>query len=179
MRATGIIRRIDELGRVVVPKEVRKTLKLHDGDLLEIYAKKEELVLKKYAPIFEMSKKIKDTADILAKLSGKECFITDTENIICSSNSNMEGNEIVPITDDLVRHIKINKYSNALLPYYNTIKVYERQEKKAVGQIIVPILLDGTVYGSVIIQNDKPFLQRCEEEKLATLTAKLIAEYIC
>ena len=56
MKATGIVRRIDDLGRVVVPKEIRRTLRIREGDPLEIFTDKEgEIILKKYSPIGELS----------------------------------------------------------------------------------------------------------------------------
>lgn len=61
MKATGIVRRIDELGRVVVPKEIRRTLRIHEGDPLEIFTDKEgEIVLKKYSPMGEVGSLVKD-----------------------------------------------------------------------------------------------------------------------
>ena len=54
MKATGIVRRIDELGRVVIPKEIRRTLRIREGDPLELFTDRDELMLKKYSPIGEM-----------------------------------------------------------------------------------------------------------------------------
>lgn len=64
MKATGIVRRIDDLGRIVIPKEIRRTLRLRDGDPLEIYTDRQgEVILKKYSPIGDMS-------DFAAEYSG-------------------------------------------------------------------------------------------------------------
>ena len=69
MRATGIVRRIDELGRVVIPKEIRRTLRIREGDPLEIYTDRDgEVILKKYSPIGEMSSFAKDTRNRFSAL---------------------------------------------------------------------------------------------------------------
>ena len=71
MKATGIVRRIDELGRVVIPKEIRSTLRLKSGDPLEIFTERDELMLKKYSPIASLEKFSEGTAKSLNDLSGR------------------------------------------------------------------------------------------------------------
>ena len=67
MKATGIVRRIDDLGRVVVPKEIRRTLRIREGDPLEIFTDREgEIILKKYSPLGELSVFAKQYAESLA-----------------------------------------------------------------------------------------------------------------
>ena len=71
MKATGIVRRIDDLGRVVVPKEIRRTLRIREGDPLEIFTDKEgEIILKKYSPIGELSVFAKQYAESLSQMLG-------------------------------------------------------------------------------------------------------------
>ena len=78
MRATGIVRRIDELGRVVIPKEIRRTLRIREGDPLEIYTDHDgEVVLKKYSPIGEIAAIAKDYTDSLFRSLGHICCISD------------------------------------------------------------------------------------------------------
>ena len=78
MRATGIVRRIDELGRVVIPKEIRRTLRIREGDPLEIYTDKDgEVILKKYSPIGEISNFAKDYTESLFRSLGHIACITD------------------------------------------------------------------------------------------------------
>lgn len=78
MKATGIVRRIDDLGRVVVPKEIRRTLKIREGDPIEIFTEKDgEIILRKYSQIGEMSEYAKQYADTLAHISGHIVIITD------------------------------------------------------------------------------------------------------
>ena len=83
MKATGIIRKIDDLGRIVIPKEIRKSLHIREGDPLEIYIEKDgEIVLRKYATMGDMLEIANQYADTLNKTSDFVAIITDTETII-------------------------------------------------------------------------------------------------
>ena len=86
MKATGVVRRIDDLGRVVIPKEIRKTLRIKEGDPLEIFTDKEgEIILKKYSPIGELSEFATEYAETLAKTTGHIACITDKDTVIAVS----------------------------------------------------------------------------------------------
>ena len=86
MRATGIVRRIDELGRVVIPKEIRRTLRIREGDPLEIYTDHDgEVVLKKYSPIGEIASVAKDYTDALLRTLGHVAIITDRDVVVSAS----------------------------------------------------------------------------------------------
>lgn len=83
MKATGIVRRIDDLGRVVVPKEIRRTLRIREGDPMEIFTNREgEIILKKYSPIGEIDSFAKQYAESLAQVSGYRIVITDRDQVI-------------------------------------------------------------------------------------------------
>ncbi|MBP3701579.1 MAG: stage V sporulation protein T [Lachnospiraceae bacterium] len=83
MKATGIVRRIDDLGRVVVPKEIRRTLRLREGTPLEIFTDREgEIILKKYSPMAELGAFAKQYADALAQATGLAVYITDRDQVI-------------------------------------------------------------------------------------------------
>ena len=83
MRATGIVRRIDELGRVVIPKEIRRTLRIREGDPLEIYTDRDgEVILKKYSPIGEMSSFAKDYTESLFRSLGHIACIVDRDQVV-------------------------------------------------------------------------------------------------
>ena len=86
MRATGIVRRIDDLGRVVIPKEIRKTLRIREGDPLEIFTAKDgEVILKKYSPIGELNEFSQEYAETLGETLGYGVIITDLDSIISVS----------------------------------------------------------------------------------------------
>lgn len=85
MKATGIIRRIDDLGRFVIPKEIRRTLRLSEGDPLEIYTSDhEQIILKKYSALLNLDESSLDLAKILSKSAGCPVLIADTDRIVAS-----------------------------------------------------------------------------------------------
>jgi AbrB family transcriptional regulator, stage V sporulation protein T len=83
MKATGIVRRIDDLGRVVIPKEIRRTLRIREGDPLEIFVDRDgEVILKKYSPIGELGDFAKEYAESLFESTGHTAIICDRDTII-------------------------------------------------------------------------------------------------
>ena len=86
MKATGIVRRIDDLGRVVIPKEIRRTLRIREGDPLEIYTATDgEVIFKKYSPVGELAEFASQYADVLAKISSMPTIITDRDHVIAAA----------------------------------------------------------------------------------------------
>ncbi len=86
MKATGIVRRIDDLGRVVIPKEIRRTMRIREGDPLEIYTNREgEVIFKKYSPIGELSSFAGEYAETLSKVCGLSVVITDRDAVIATA----------------------------------------------------------------------------------------------
>ena len=97
MRATGIVRRIDDLGRVVIPKEIRRTLRIRESEPLEIFTGKEgEIVLKKYSPISEMTGFAKQYMESLSQVSGRIAMVADRDQFIAVSGGmkSLLGKEI-------------------------------------------------------------------------------------
>ena len=88
MKATGIVRRIDDLGRVVIPKEIRRTMRIREGDPLEIFTDRDgEVIFKKYSPIGELGEFAVQYAETLSKTSGHSVCITDKESVIAVSGA--------------------------------------------------------------------------------------------
>ena len=86
MKATGIVRRIDDLGRVVIPKEIRRTLRLREGTPLEIFTDREgEIILKKYSPMMELNAFAGQYADAMAQSTGLMVCITDRDQVIAAA----------------------------------------------------------------------------------------------
>ena len=83
MKATGIVRRIDELGRIVIPKEIRRTMRIREGDPLEIFTDRDgEVIFKKYSPVGELSDFAAQLCDTLSKTSGFGAAVTDRDSVI-------------------------------------------------------------------------------------------------
>jgi len=83
MKATGIVRRIDDLGRVVIPKEIRRTMRIREGDPLEIYTSNDgEVIFRKYSAISEMGESATQVADIMFKLAGCPVVVFDRDHVV-------------------------------------------------------------------------------------------------
>ena len=86
MKATGIVRRIDDLGRVVIPKEIRRTLRIREGDPLEIFTDRDgEVICKKYSPMGDLGSFVGQLCDSLSKTAGSGCVITDRDSVIAAA----------------------------------------------------------------------------------------------
>ena len=106
MKATGIVRRIDDLGRVVIPKEIRRTLRIKEGTPLEIFTDREgQIILKKYSPIGELNTFAAEYAEALVQTTGLTACITDRDQVVaaCGSGSReLEGKEISSELDAII-----------------------------------------------------------------------------
>lgn len=124
MRATGIVRRIDDLGRVVIPKEIRKTLRIREGDPLEIFTAKDgEVILKKYSPIGELNEFSQEYAETLGETLGCGVIVTDLDSIIAVSKLPKKEYKEKSISNDLEQLIE-NRESkpfkdSKLVPLHN------------------------------------------------------------
>jgi AbrB family transcriptional regulator (stage V sporulation protein T) len=86
MKATGIVRRIDDLGRIVIPKEIRRTMRIREGDPLEIYTSNDgEVIFKKYSAISEMYENASQVADIISRLTSCPSIIFDRDHVVAVS----------------------------------------------------------------------------------------------
>ena len=154
MKATGVVRRIDDLGRIVIPKEIRKVLRIKEGDPIEIFTGREgEVILKKYSPIGELSEFASDYAETLAKTTGHIACITDKDSIIAVSGGSkkefLEQNiskELEQLMDDKEVYTS-NSNNDISIP----ITRNDNQERKFNSQVIYPIISQGDVIGSVIL----------------------------
>ena len=148
MKATGIVRRIDDLGRVVIPKEIRRTMRIREGDPLEIYTDREgEVIFKKYSPIGELQAFAAEYADTLQKTMGMAIFICDRDTVIAASGASKREY----IDRKLSRELEDIIEMRAL--YYNT----QQKESLTVSDggehyisCAMPILAEGDIIGAVI-----------------------------
>lgn len=153
MKATGVVRRIDDLGRVVIPKEIRKTLRIREGDPLEIFTDKEgEVILKKYSPIGELSEFASKYTETLAKTTGMACVITDKDTVVALSGAPKKEYIEKNISSELERLIEDRVYfftkekSDKSIP----ITIYDDNSKYN-SQIVYPIIADGDTVGSIAL----------------------------
>ena len=154
LKATGVVRRIDDLGRIVIPKEIRRTLHIKEGDPLEIFTDKEgEVILKKYSPIGELSEFATGYAETLSKTTGHIACITDKDTVIAVSGGSKKEfleKSLSPELEKVMENKEIytSKENNELsLP----ITQNDNNERRYNSQVIYPIISDGDVIGSVIL----------------------------
>ncbi len=177
MRATGIVRRIDELGRVVIPKEIRRTLRIKDGDPLEIFTDRDELMLKKYSPIATLERFSEGTTRSLNDLSGYLAVICDTDEVLYAAGEGRKEFAKKHISEELGRILRDRRSYVANLSEGDSIVPLTEDAAAAVtAQVIVPIVAGGDCLGAVSLVSMQAG-ERMEQGalKLCRLTADILA----
>lgn len=168
MKATGIVRRIDDLGRIVIPKEIRRTLRIRESDPLEIFTDREgEIILKKYSPIGEMSTFAKQYAESLAQVSGHTALIADRDQFIAVSGGckNLLGKAVGRELEDKINNRELVMASKSDRSF---ISISAEGSEEFAHEAIAPIICEGDVIGAVIlVEND-------EKGKLGEVEQKLV-----
>ena len=175
MKATGIVRRIDDLGRVVIPKEIRRTLRIREGDPLEIFTDREgEVILKKYSPIGELGDFAKEYVESLHQSLGHISCVTDKDFIVAVAGGTKKEFLDKSISSDLERIMEQKKTVVANRSedgkIYNIMSNEEDAEKYS-SQVIVPIIAEGDAIGSVILLSKEPNVNMGEMEMKISETA--------
>lgn len=173
MKATGIVRRIDELGRVVIPKEIRKTLRIREGDPLEIFTDRDgEVILKKYSPIGELSDFASQIAESVQRTVGHITCITDRDNVIAVFGGPKRDYLEKQLSEDLE---KIIADKSAVLLKQNEDRlisiVTDELDKNYSSQLITPIVAEGDPIGSIIMLSTDPGSKLGDAEKKVALSA--------
>lgn len=173
MKATGIVRRIDDLGRVVVPKEIRRTMRIREGDPLEIFTDREgEIILKKYSPIGELGLFAKQYADSLAQATGHVIAITDKDQFVAASGSMKRELLSKAITPELEHAIEERENILASKDDKNFVHIVVEDDTEYTYQVIWPIISEGDAIGSVILLTKDPKVKFGDvENKLASTAA--------
>ncbi|NLK73940.1 MAG: stage V sporulation protein T [Clostridiales bacterium] len=176
MKATGIVRRIDDLGRVVVPKEIRRTLRIREGDPLEIFTDREgEIILKKYSPIGELGHFAKQYADSLAQTTGYIVMITDKDQFIAIAGSAKKDLIARSISHELEEIINERENIVASSEDKRFIKIGNEDDSEYTNQAIYTIISEGDAIGSVILlTKDAKIKFGDTEAKLAATAASFL-----
>lgn len=179
MKATGIVRRIDDLGRVVIPKEIRRTLRIREGDPLEIFVDRDgEVILKKYSPIGELGDFAKEYADSLYEATGHIAVIADRDTVIAvagGSKKEFLNQSVGPLGETAMeerRTIIVNgpeiKSSGAAV---------DLAEGGLTAQVVSPITADGHPIGCVVICSKEANVTLGDvEAKLADTAASFLGK---
>lgn len=150
MKATGIVRRIDDLGRVVIPKEIRRTLRIREGDPLEIFVDRDgEVILKKYSPISELGDFAKEYADALFDSLGHSILICDRDTYIAVSGSSKKEYLNKSISDLLER--TMDQRNSVLEESKKEIQLVDGIDDDVSAYTIAPIVANGDPIGAVVL----------------------------
>lgn len=185
MKATGIVRRIDDLGRVVIPKEIRRTMRIKEGDPLEIYVDREgDVILKKYSPITALSDFSVEYAEALSNSLQTTVMIADRDEIIAVSGGSKKdllhrpiGSIVEKVMDDR-RTLLVNRVQDEADREF--LSLIDGEEKNEVASFcIAPIIPGGDVVGSVIIcTKDRSVTMGDVEQKLAETAAGFLGRQL-
>jgi AbrB family transcriptional regulator (stage V sporulation protein T) len=171
MKATGIVRRIDDLGRIVIPKEIRRTLRIRESDPLEIFTDREgEIILKKYSPIGEMTTFARQYAESLSQVSGHTALIADRDQFIAVSGGfkNFMNRSISKSLEDRITNrdsLIASKGDRGFISVCDDIVEDYAQEA------IAPIISEGDVIGAVILITGDTKVKMGEVEQKLILSA--------
>lgn len=178
MKATGIVRRIDDLGRVVIPKEIRRTMRLKDGDALEIYTDTDgEVIFKKYSPIGELSAFAQQYADALYRNCDLPTVITDNDHVIaCSGVPKRELLErrLTPACEELLA----NRHSFAQGRSGDTVALKPIEGSDRHAAVVYPILAAGDAVGTIIITSEGNTPASDTAIKLAQVAASFLGSHL-
>ena len=171
MKATGIVRRIDELGRVVIPKEIRRNFKIREGEPLEIFVDRNgEVILKKYSPIGELGDVVQEYADSLHEVMGHIACIADRDKVIAVAG--VAEKEFVNRSFSAAVELAMQARKSVLIDDTTQHEYYrhagEENASKFSTEVIAPIISEGEAIGAVIMGT------KTREAKLGDLELKLV-----
>ncbi len=172
MKATGIVRRIDDLGRVVIPKEIRRTMRIREGDPLEIFTNTGgEVIFKKYSPIGELSAFATQYAESLASATKLSVVICDRDHCIAAAGISKKETLERRITPDLEEIIENRKGAN----FTNSEKHLALEGVERYICTAVPIIISGDISGAVVLLANDTCKEPCETDfKLASVAAEFL-----
>lgn len=174
MKSTGIVRRVDELGRIVIPKEIRRTLRIRNGESLEIFIDKDVINLRKFSEIHDLSDISKEIVELINSVLKKTILITDRDKFVAGSGSLKKifiDKKISKTLETLIKDRRIILENNR-----HDIELLEN-ETSYYSYVIYPIIINGDAVGLVIILSDKNDIGILEDN-MAYVTAQFLVKYI-
>ena len=182
MKTTGVVRRIDDLGRVVIPKEIRKVHRIKEGDPLEIFTDKEgEIILKKYSPIGELTEFASNYAETISKTTGHIACITDKDTVIAVSGGSKKDFLEKNLSKELEEVIENKEVFKSKENNEIAIPITQNEGRERIynSQVIYPIISDGDVIGSVILlAKDQSKKMGEVEDKIAQSAAGFLGNHL-
>lgn len=148
MKSTGVVRRVDDLGRIVIPKEIRRTLRIRDGEELEIFVDNEEIILKKFSNVVDLGEVSNKIIGVVSSLVGKTILVTDRDIVVTGSGDYKKkfvNRKISKYVENVIfnRTVSVEKSLN-----YNELVDGDVDQH---SYLIYPIFCFGDVIGTVIM----------------------------
>lgn len=169
MKTTGVIRRIDDLGRIVIPKEIRRSLKIRDGESMEIFVDNEYIALKKYSSLDDLLNISQELVESISDEFKKNVFVTDMNKIVAWSGNNKSVYFNKNISGFVYEKIMESK---KVYIEDETIQLVDGEDIKCYC-LIFPIIANGDVKGSIAIMSEKDRISDNEEQIL-----KVVAQFL-
>ncbi len=183
MKATGVVRRIDDLGRIVIPIEIRRTMNIRDGDPLEIFVDKDgEVILQKYSAIGELGQFAQEMADCIYEACGHTVLITDRDKVVAVA----DGPERAYVDKEIGSIVWQSMEDRDVLVFEEADHGHEEEgilsgesECPLNSEVIAPIVVAGDPIGTVIVGVEEGDEQVGElERKLAETAAGFLAKHM-
>jgi len=176
MKATGIVRRIDDLGRIVIPKEIRRTMRIREGDPMEIFTSREgEILLKKYSPVGELGEFATTLAESVAQTLGELVCVTDRDFVIAAAGTGKKEFDGKALDAQMQSAID-KRYSQISSGDKNSfVKIVPDDEKKYTRQVVATILSHGDCIGAVAILSSE---KSQHQDETLLQQAKSIATFL-
>ncbi len=175
MKATGIVRRIDDLGRVVIPKEIRRTLRIREGDPLEIFTDRDgEVILKKYSPMTDLSFFAQEYVDSLFDATGCIAAIADDHEVVAVSGAPKK----------LFVEKRISEQAEEIMKARETIVSNTPNENPVIdnaefeSQVMAPIHAGDEPAGVVVLMSKEPRQMGQTEVKLVETAAAFLGKQL-
>ena len=170
MESTGIFRKIDELGRIVIPKEIRKKLKIRDNDYVEIVISNDVIGLKKYSKIKELSTFAQQLTDIVYSFTNTEMCITDKYNVIAYSGNNKKKYLNTEISKELFE--SIDRRESIMQNHMKTLKINNNEEIKC-SYVMDSIISSSDSIGIIVMYSENKILSNHEMNILKIINSFL------
>lgn len=174
MKTTGVVRRIDDLGRIVIPKELRRTLRIRDGESLEIFVENETIALKKYSSMSDINELADDLVNTINQNISRTVLVTDRDKVI-SASSNKKS---IYLNQNISKFLekKLNEREILIEKNKHDIELIDGNKEK-LSYVISPIIMNGDAIGTVIIFSENESITDFEI-KLANITSSFLGKHI-
>lgn len=174
MKSTGVIRRIDDLGRIVIPKEIRKNLRIKEGDNLEVFIEEENIILKKYSMMNKINDLAQELTDAIYTFTKHNVFITDTNTILAGSGTLKKEYINMPISNFIEK--SIDRREKILESYFKELN-FVNQDVVECSYILSTIIVNSEAVGMIIIISKEEKLTEVEMQ-LANIVSSFITKYL-